>query len=194
MTSQLKRCDWCQNSDIERDYHDKEWGVPLYDDRLLFEFLCLEGAQAGLSWLTILKKRENYRQAFDHFDAHKIALYDEKKVQELMQNAGIIRNHLKICAFITNAQLFLKTQEEYGSFSDYIWRFAVDGKPKPNAWKSMNELPTETTDSQIMSKALKKRGFKFIGPTICYAFMQATGMVNDHTTDCYRHKELNTKA
>lgn len=190
MNTELSRCQWCLNSEIEREYHDNEWGQPLYDDNMLFEFLCLEGAQAGLSWLTILKKRENYRIAFDDFNAHKIALYDEGKIETLMQNAGIIRNRLKIKAFITNAKLFLEIQKEYGSFSDYIWSFAAERKPYHNHWKSHNEVSAETEQSQIMSKALKKRGFKFVGPTICYAFQQAIGMINDHTADCFRHKQL----
>lgn len=194
MDDKLKRCKWCENSEIERDYHDNEWGTPLFDDKLLFEFLCLEGAQAGLSWVTILKKRENYRKAFDQFDAQKIALYNDTKVEELMQNTGIIRNRLKINAFITNAKIFLEIQQEYGSFKDYIWNFADNGTSLQNSWKTMSELPAETPLSQIMSKTLKKSGFKFIGPTICYAFMQATGMVNDHTTDCFRHKELKHKS
>jgi len=190
MEEEIKRCQWCKNSEIERDYHDNEWGTPLYDDVLLFEFLCLEGAQAGLSWVTILKKRDNYREAFDHFNAEKIAAYDANKVEILMQNAGIIRNKLKINAFITNAKVFLEIQREYGTFKDYIWQFVKDGKPRQNKWSTMSELPSETPESQIMSKALKKRGFKFVGPTICYAFMQATGMVNDHTSDCFKHKQL----
>ncbi len=189
-TMEKKRCQWCLGSEIERAYHDKEWGTPLYDDDRLFEFLCLEGAQAGLSWITILKKREAYRQAFDHFDARKIACYNQSKVDELLQNAGIIRNKLKINAFISNAQAFLEVQKEYGSFSQYIWGFVPDGKPMTNNYANLQEIPAETDLSRQMSKALKKRGFKFIGPTICYAFMQAIGMVNDHTTDCYRYKEL----
>lgn len=190
MDTEQKRCKWCLNSDIEKKYHDLEWGTHLYDDQKLFEFLCLEGAQAGLSWLTILKKRENYRLAFDNFDAHRIAKYNEKKVESLLQNAGIIRNKLKIMAFITNAKIYLEIIKEHGSFKAYIWQFVPDSRPIQNTWSSMSEIPSETVLSQEMSKALKKRGFKFVGPTICYAFMQATGMVNDHTTDCYRHKAL----
>ena len=190
MITEITRCQWCLSSEIERDYHDNEWGTPLYDDDRLFEFLCLEGAQAGLSWVTVLKKRENYREAFDQFDARKIAHYDAHKVETLMKNSGIIRNRLKINAFITNAKLFLAIQEEFGTFSQYIWSFAQDGKPQHNNWNTIADLPNETPLSQTMSKTLKKRGFKFIGPTICYAFMQATGIINDHTTDCFKHNEL----
>jgi len=181
------RCEWSGQEPCE--YHDKEWGVPVHDDRLLFEFLILEGAQAGLSWATILKKRENYRIAFDNFDPEKVANYDSVKCEELRQNEGIIRNRLKIAAAVSNAQLFLKVQQEFGSFDKYIWSF-VNGNTIQNSWKSMKEIPAETQESQVMSKDLKKRGFKFVGPTICYAFMQAVGMVNDHTVDCFRYKEL----
>lgn len=184
------RCEWCLKTEIEREYHDNEWGTPLYDDNKLFEFLCLDAAQAGLSWVTILKKRDNYRKAFDHFDAKKIAEYDELKVEELLQNDGIIRNRLKINAFIKNAQAFLKVQEEYGSFSKYIWSFVEGGKPIINQWTKLSDIPAQTALSQEMSKALKKKGFSFAGPTICYAFMQAIGMVNDHTTDCFRYQNL----
>ena len=165
------------------EYHDKEWGVPVHDDRVLFEFLILEGAQAGLSWETILNKRENYRRAFDRFDAAKIARYDGKKVRSLMANAGIVRNKLKIASTISNARAFLDVQKEFGSFDRYIWQF-VGGKPKINRWKSSQRLPARTPESDAMSKDLKKRGFRFVGSTICYAFMQATGMVNDHFADC----------
>jgi len=165
------------------EYHDKEWGVPVHDDRMLFEFLILEGAQAGLSWETILNKRENYRRAFDHFDAAKIARYDAKKSRELMANAGIVRNRLKIASTISNAKAFLDVQKEFGSFDRYIWQF-VGGRPKVNRWRSSQRLPARTPESDAMSKDLKRRGFRFVGSTICYAFMQAVGMVNDHAADC----------
>ncbi len=181
-----KRCDWATKNEAEKEYHDKEWGIPIYDDRLLFEFLTLEGAQAGLSWSTILAKRENYRIAFDNFDAKKIATYNQTKIEELLNNKGIVRNKLKINSVVTNAKIFLEIQKEYGSFSNYIWRF-VAGKPIINKWKSVDEVPAKTEISDNMSKTLKKRGFKFIGSTICYAFMQATGMVNDHLTTCFRY-------
>jgi len=171
------------------EYHDTEWGVPLHDDRGLFEFLILEGAQAGLSWETILRKRENYRRAFDGFDAAKIARYDKRKVRALMADAGIVRNRLKIAAAITNAQAFLVAQSEHGSFDRYIWQF-VDGKPKRNSWRQSKQVPARTAESDAMSKALKKRGFRFVGSTICYAFMQTTGMVNDHAIDCFRHRKI----
>ncbi len=167
------------------EYHDKEWGVPVHDDRALFEFLILEGAQAGLSWETILNKRENYRRAFDRFDAKKIARYDGKKVRSLMADAGIVRNKLKIASTISNARAFLDVQKEFGSFDRYIWQF-VGGKPKINRWKSSQRLPARTRESDAMSKDLKKRGFRFVGSTICYAFMQAVGMVNNHFADCIR--------
>ena len=187
---QLTRCDWVPEGNVlyER-YHDEEWGVPVHDDHLLFEFLILEGAQAGLSWITILKKRPNYRQAFDNFDASRIAQYDETKIAELLSNAGIVRNRLKIESAIRNARAFLKVQEEFGSFDGYIWQF-VDGKPVVNHWKSLQELPVSTAQSDAMSKDLKKRGFTFVGSTICYAFMQAVGMVNDHIVDCFRYREI----
>ena len=181
-----KICEWVGDKPIYIDYHNNEWGKPIYDDQLLFEFLILDTFQAGLSWLTILNKRGNFRKAFDNFDARKIATYEHDKFDELMQDAGIIRNKLKIKATITNAQLYLDILEEYGCFSDYIWQF-VGGKPKINHWKTMKEVPVSTPESDEMSKDLKKRGFKFVGTTICYAFMQAAGMVNDHTTDCYLH-------
>ena len=170
------------------EYHDKEWGVPVHDDRVLFEFLILEGAQAGLSWETILNKRENYRRAFDRFDAAKIVRYDGKKVRSLMADAGIVRNKLKIASTISNARAFLDVQKEFGSFDRYIWQF-VGGKPRINRWKSSQRLPAQTPESDAMSKDLKKRGFRFVGSTICYAFMQATGMVNDHSADCIRRGE-----
>jgi DNA-3-methyladenine glycosylase I len=170
-------------------YHDTEWGVPLHDDRALFEFLILEGAQAGLSWSTILRKRENYRKAFDGFDARKIARYDEGKIAALLEDAGIVRNRLKIAATISNAQAFLAAQKEFGSFDAYIWRF-TGGRPILNRWRGTGDVPARTVASDAMSKDLAKRGFRFVGSTICYAFMQATGMVNDHTIGCFRHKEL----
>ena len=178
------RCAWTTNDPLYLKYHDEEWGVPVHDDRKLFEMLILEGAQAGLSWITILRKRENYRKAFDKFDAKKIAMYDSKKVKELLQNEGIVRNKLKIAAAIQNAKLFLEVQKELGSFDKYIWQF-VNGKQITNRWKSLKEIPAKTKESDAMSKDLKKRGFKFVGSTICYAFMQAVGMVNDHITDCF---------
>ena len=177
------RCHWAK-SPLMIEYHDKEWGVPVHDDRVLFEFLILEGAQAGLSWETILNKRENYRRAFDHFDAAKIARYDAKKSRELMANAGIVRNRLKIASTISNAKAFLDVQKEFGSFDRYIWQF-VGGRPKVNRWRSSQRLPARTPKSDAMSKDLKRRGFRFVGSTICYAFMQAVGMVNDHAADCF---------
>ncbi len=183
------RCKWAGDDPLYCEYHDSEWGVPLHDDRMLFEFLILEGAQAGLSWITILRKRENYRKAFDHFDANVIANYTPEKLDELLQNEGIIRNKLKITSAIKNAKAFLEVQKEFGSFDQYIWSF-TDGKTIQNHWTSMSEVPASTPESEAMSKDLKKRGFKFVGSTICYAFMQATGMVNDHTTDCFRYKAV----
>jgi len=185
----MKRCVWAEASEIEKTYHDKEWGVPVHDDRLLFDFLILEGAQAGLSWSTILNKRQEYREVFDQFDAHLIAQYDEVKIDELLNNPGIIRNKLKINAAITNAKAFLRLQQEYGSFDQYIWQF-VEGKSVRNQRKQFSEIPTSSNLSQQMSKSLKKEGFKFVGETICYAYMQAVGMVNDHTVDCFRHKQI----
>jgi len=185
----MKRCSWAGDDPLYRAYHDAEWGVPLHDDRALFEFLILEGAQAGLSWITILKKRENYRAAFDNFDATRVARYDANQIESLLQNAGIVRNRLKVQSAVVNAQKFLEVQQEFGSFDAFVWRF-VDGRTKQNAWRSMAEVPASTPESDAMSRELKRRGFKFVGSTICYAFMQATGMVNDHITDCYRHKEL----
>ena len=183
------RCSWCEGNDIYQDYHDKEWGVPVYDDQQLFEFLILETFQAGLSWITVLKKRENFRMAFDFFDYKKVAEYDEDKYETLIQNAGIIRNKLKVRAAISNAQAFMKVQEEFGSFSKYIWGF-VNGKPIINNFKTLAEIPATTPLSDTISKDLKKRGFKFVGSTVVYAHMQATGMVNDHIVDCFRHKEV----
>jgi len=185
----MGKCAWALASPLEERYHDEEWGVPVHDDRLLFEFLILEGAQAGLSWATILKKRDGYRQAFDNFDAARIANYDAAKIQDLLANPGIIRNRLKVQAAVTNAQAFLAVQAEFGSFDAYIWGF-VDHQPVQNLWTSMRGVPATTAQSDAMSKDLKKRGFKFVGSTICYAFMQATGMVNDHWMDCFRHEEI----
>jgi DNA-3-methyladenine glycosylase I len=184
----VARCDWA-TSEMNIPYHDEEWGVPVHDDRELFELLILEGAQAGLSWDTVLKKRARYREAFDGFDVKKVARYDKKKVQELLKDAGIIRNKLKIAATISNAQAFMKVQEEFGSFDKYIWQF-VGGKPKQNAWRTHKRLPAKTVESDAISKDLKKRGFRFVGSTICYAFMQATGMVNDHLVGCFRYADL----
>lgn len=182
------RCDWAKN-DLAIHYHDTEWGVPLHDDQRLFEFLILEGAQAGLSWDTILRKRENYREAFNNFDAEKIALYDEEKCAELLQNEGIIRNRLKIASAVRNAKCFLEVREEFGSFDKYIWSF-VGGKPIVNNRNSLSEVPAATEISDAMSKDLKKRGFNFVGSTIMYAFMQATGIVNDHLVSCFRYKKV----
>lgn len=184
----IKRCQWAK-SEADIAYHDSEWGVPVHDDRLLFEFLLLEGAQAGLSWSTILKKRENYRCAFDEFDFRRIARYNARKVKRLLAEPGIVRNRLKIAAAVQNAKAFLAVREEFGSFDAYIWRF-VGGLPLQNRRKSFKEVPTHTPEADAMSKDLLRRGFKFVGPTICYAFMQAVGMVNDHTTDCFRHGQL----
>lgn len=188
----MKRCEWANRSELEQSYHDHEWGVKIHDDRTLFEFLVLEGAQAGLSWSTILRKRDGYRRAFDNFDARKISRYSEHTVSRLLTDSEIIRNRLKINATITNAGAFLQVQKEYGSFDRYIWQF-VNGKPVQNSWRKMTDIPSSTPESDAMSKDLQKRGFKFIGPTICYAFMQAVGMVNDHVVDCFRYKELKNK-
>ncbi len=185
----MKRCPWCENHELYIKYHDKEWGVPVFDDRKQFEFLILESAQAGLSWLTILKRRENYRKAYDDFDPAKVALYKHDKEKELINNPGIIRNKRKIEASINNAKRFLEIQKEFDSFSDYIWRF-VDYKPVINEFKDLSELPARTKLSERISKDLKKRGFKFIGPTIIYAHLQAVGIVNDHLTTCFRYKEI----
>ncbi len=187
-TSERIRCPWALG-DQYVEYHDAEWGVPVHDDRLLFEFLILEGAQAGLSWATILKKRENYREAFDQFDPVVVAKYSKEKQAILMANAGIVRNRLKIESTIDNAKSFLVVQQEFGSFDEFIWGF-IEGHPKQNAWKSMKDVPSSTLESDAMSKELKRRGFRFVGSTICYAFMQAVGMVNDHLTECFRHAEL----
>jgi DNA-3-methyladenine glycosylase I len=182
------RCTWARN-ELAIRYHDEEWGVPVHDDRRLFEFLLLEGAQAGLSWDTILKKRENYRSAFDEFDAARIARYQQRKIARLLADPGIVRNRLKIASTVQNARAFLKVQEETGSFDRYIWQF-VDGRLQVNAWKSLRQVPPRTTQSDTMSKDLQKRGFNFVGSTICYAFMQAVGMVNDHLVDCFRYRTM----
>ena len=184
------RCAWAGNDPLYQTYHDQEWGVPIYDDRLLFEFLTLEGAQAGLSWITILRKRAAYRTAFAEFAPEVVARFDAAKVAELLANPGIVRNRLKVESTITNAQAFLQVQKEFGSFAAYQWRF-VDGAPIRNAWKSIKEVPASTPLSDAMSRDLKKRGFKFVGSTICYSHIQAVGMVNDHTVDCFRWLELN---
>ena len=188
MKKERIRCSW-PSDELNIHYHDTEWGVPVHDDRVLFEFLILEGAQAGLSWRTVLKKRENYRAALDQFDVNKIARYGDKKVQQLLANPGIVRNRLKVNATIQNAKSFLQVQNEFGSFDDYIWRF-VDGKPLNGRRKGMGDVPARTEISDAMSKDLLKRGFKFVGSTICYAYMQAVGIVNDHAVTCFRHKEL----
>ncbi|MEK6942874.1 MAG: DNA-3-methyladenine glycosylase I [Nanoarchaeota archaeon] len=183
----MKRCEWCESGDLMQEYHDKEWGTPVHDDRLLFEFLILEGAQAGLSWSTVLKKRKEYKKAFDNFDPIKVSKYNEKKVKELLSNSGIIRNKLKIASAITNAKCFLKVKEEFGTFDKYIWQF-TNNKTITNHPKSLKEIPAKSPESDAMSKDLLKRGFKFAGSTICYAFMQAVGMVDDHIETCFRKK------
>jgi DNA-3-methyladenine glycosylase I len=184
----VNRCRWAAN-EWNIPYHDQEWGVPVHNDRVLFEFLILEGAQAGLSWDTILRKRARYREVFDNFDPERIARYDDQKVRELLKDPGIVRNRLKISATISNARAFLKVQQEFGSFDAYIWRF-VGGKPKKNNWTIHKRVPAKTPESDAMSKDLQKRGFRFVGSTICYAFMQAVGMVNDHLTDCFRYQAV----
>jgi DNA-3-methyladenine glycosylase I len=189
MREERTRCDWAGDDPLYIRYHDEEWGVPLHDDRRLFEMLNLEGAQAGLSWITILRKRENYRVAFDNFEAERIVHYDDAKIAELLQNPGIVRNRLKVQAVVKNARAFLAVQEEFGSFDAYIWGF-VDGAPIVNHWRTRAEVPTATDRSRAMSKDLKRRGFTFIGPTICYAYMQSVGMVNDHLVGCFRHGEV----
>lgn len=186
--SDRRRCEWAGNDPLYLAYHDEEWGVPVHDDRRFFEMLCLEGAQAGLSWLTILRKRAHYRTAFDGFDPATIARYDEAKVAMLLTDPGIVRNRLKVEAFIRNARAFLEVQAEFGSFDAYIWRF-VDGAPIVNRWRTLQELPTQTPESVAMSNDLKRRGFVFVGPTICYALMQACGLVNDHLVSCFRHPD-----
>lgn len=184
-----KRCEWCGTDPLYVAYHDEEWGVPVHDDRRLFEMLVLEGAQAGLSWATILKKREAYREAFDHFDPEKISRYTSKKIEKLLSNPGIVRNRLKIESAVRNARAFLEVGGEFGSFDRYIWRF-VGGRPVSNRWRTLKDLPAATPQSAAMSKDLKKRGFNFVGSTICYAFMQSVGMVNDHVVDCFRYREV----
>ncbi len=184
----MNRCKWCGNDPLYVEYHDHEWGIPVHHDRILFELLILEGAQAGLNWLTILKKRENYRKAFDSFDYEKIANYNKEDIERLLSDTGIVRNRLKIESAIKNARGVIKIQEEFGSFDAYLWRYVKD-TPIQNKWKSLVDIPVKTEISEMMSKDLKKRGFNFVGPTICYAFMQAIGMVNDHTTDCFKHEQ-----
>jgi DNA-3-methyladenine glycosylase I len=189
--SAVQRCEWATNDRLIR-YHDEEWGVPVHEDRMLFEFLILEGAQAGLSWDTILKKREQYRRAFDNFEATTVAGYGPAKVEQLLADPGIVRNRLKVAAAVQNARAFRVVQQEFGSFDAYIWQF-VGGQPVINAWRSLNEIPSRTSESDAMSKELLRRGFKFVGSTICYAFMQATGMVNDHILDCFRYSQVSSK-
>ena len=189
MSGETSRCDWAGSDPLYVTYHDTEWGVPLHDDRLLFEFLVLEGAQAGLSWLTILRKRDNYRRAFADFVPEKVARFDQRKIARLLADAGIVRNRQKIEAAIANARAYLKVQEEFGSFDAYSWRF-VEGKPIRNRWRRMAEIPAKTQESEVMSRDLVQRGFRFVGPTICYAHMQATGMVNDHLLGCFRHAQV----
>lgn len=186
----ITRCGWASLTDpLYTAYHDEAWGVPVHDDRLLFEFLVLEGAQAGLSWSTILHKRAHYRVVYDGFDPATVARYDEAKIAALLTDPGIVRNRLKVAASVNNARAFLEVQAEFGSFDAYLWAF-VDGQPRQNAWATLADVPTETAESRALSKNLKRRGFRFVGPTICYAFMEAVGMVNDHTTDCFRHAQL----
>lgn len=184
-----KRCEWCGDDPLYVAYHDEDWGVPVHDDRMLFEMLILEGAQAGLSWLTILKKRQNYKKAFDDFDSEKVARYADVDRDRLLADAGIVRNRLKIESAIKNARGILKIVEEFGALDTFLWRY-VDGIPQQNAWKSIADLPAQTKTSEMMSKDLKRRGFNFVGPTICYAFMQSVGMVNDHTVGCFRHEQV----
>ncbi len=188
-TKNKQRCPWAEQSPAQTRYHDREWGVPLHDDRRLFEFLVLEGAQAGLSWSTILNKRAGYRRLFDRFDPAKVARYDQARIEALLTDASIVRNRLKVQAAVTNARCFLAVREQFGTFDDFVWQF-VDGRPLVNRWPTMDQVPATTAHSERMSKELKKRGFRFVGPTICYAFMQATGMVNDHLVGCFRHAEV----
>ncbi|MEN8260601.1 MAG: DNA-3-methyladenine glycosylase I [Pseudomonadota bacterium] len=185
----MTRCDWANAGPLEKKYHDREWGVPVHDDRLFFEFMVLEGAQAGLSWSTILKKRHGYRRAFDDFNPELIAAYSDEKVAELQRNPEIVRNKLKIESAVTNARAFLCIQQDFGSFDAYIWQF-VEGRPRQNSWTCASDVPASTSESDRMSKSLRQKGFTFVGTTICYAFMQATGMVNDHTVDCFRHAQV----
>lgn len=189
MSATFSRCSWCGSDPLYIKYHDNEWGVPLHDDSLLFEFLILEGFQAGLSWLTILKKREAFRKAFNGFNAYEIIRFDESKIERLMQNSTIIRNRAKISATVQNARCFLEIKEHFDSFDRYIWQF-VEGRPMVNRWKSEDQIPTKTVESEKMSRDMRSKGFKFVGPTICYAFMQATGLVNDHITACFRYREV----
>lgn len=189
MNSQPRRCQWCNSDPVYISYHDKEWGVPVHNDRKLFEMLILEGAQAGLSWITILRKRPHYRQVFDRFDPVKIARYDKRRINTLLKDPGIIRNRLKVEGTVKNARAFLELKSSAGSFSDFLWQF-VDGRPVINRWRHLRQVPAQTIQSAAMSKELKKRGFTFVGSTICYAFMQAVGMVNDHTTDCFRYPQV----
>ncbi len=189
----MERCEWANQNELEMSYHDYEWGVPIHEDRSLFEFLVLEGAQAGLSWSTILRKREGYRKAFDNFDAKKISRYPEAIVSQLLANPEIIRNRLKVNAAVTNARAFLRVQEEFGSFDRYIWQF-VNGRPIQNSWEKMTDIPSSSPESEAMSRDMQKKGFKFVGATICYAFMQAVGMVNDHVVGCFRYDELRREA
>ena len=185
----LSRCAWAGDDPLYQKYHDKEWGVPLHSDKKLFEFLILEGMQAGLSWITILKKRQAFREAFDGFDFNKVAKYQDRKIEQLLDNPGIIRNKLKVNAAVTNAQAFIRIRKEFGTFNKYIWQF-VDHQPLQNSWKNLQEMPAKTPLAETITRALKKRGFSFVGPTIVYSHMQATGMVNDHTRDCFRHQEI----
>ena len=189
MTIEKVRCEWCGEDPLYVAYHDEEWGVPVHDDRRLFEKLVLEGAQAGLSWLTILKKREGYRKAFDRFDVDRVARYGQKRIERLLGDPGIVRNRRKIESAVRNAQGVLRIQEEFGSLDAFLWKY-VDFEPRQNRWKTISKIPARTKESDAMSRDLKMRGFSFVGPTICYAFMQSMGMVNDHTTDCFRYKEL----
>jgi len=189
----LSRCSWVTDDPVYIDYHDGEWGVPLHGDRRLFELLMLEGAQAGLSWITVLRKRDGYRRAFDDFEPEKVARYGDQEIAQLLANSEIVRNRLKVHAAVTNAKVLLAVQTECGSFDTYLWKF-VNGRPMQNAWRTLREVPVSTKESDAMSKDLTKRGFKFVGTTICYAFMQAAGMVNDHTVDCFRHAELTNLA
>jgi len=186
---QHKRCDWCLSNELLMEYHDIEWGVPVHEDQIHFEYLILDAAQAGLSWLTVLRKRENYRQAFARFDPAKVARFTEKRIAKLLANPGIIRNRQKVNSAVVNAEAFLAVQKEFGSFDTYIWRF-VDGAPLVNRWKTESQIPAQTDISEAMSKDMKQRGFSFCGPTICYAYMQAAGLVNDHQASCYRHKQV----
>jgi DNA-3-methyladenine glycosylase I len=185
----LSRCAWAGDDPLYQKYHDKEWGVPLHSDKKLFEFLILEGMQAGLSWITILKKRQAFREAFDGFDFNKVAKYQDRKIEQLLDNPGIIRNKLKVNAAVTNAQAFIRIRKEFGTFNKYIWQF-VDHQPLQNSWKNLQEMPAKTPLAETITRDLKKRGFSFVGPTIVYSHMQATGMVNDHTRDCFRHQEI----